>query len=123
MTTKTLFRLLIGGILLLPLSVVFSQTRDGANAPDRPPIGGVPGRPPFDQPNQAPRNNLAPPQSGATSTISRRQAADLAHDNFRGRVLSVRIDEGNWRVRIDQNGTVFNVVVDGRTGEVERSPE
>jgi hypothetical protein len=33
------------------------------------------------------------------------------------------MDGSNWRVRIDQNGTVFNVFVDGRTGEVSRFPD
>jgi hypothetical protein len=35
----------------------------------------------------------------------------------------VRRDGNNWRVRIDQAGTVFNVYVDGRTGEVNQFPD
>jgi len=76
-----------------------------------PPFGGQPGRP---------GNGLAPPILDPAASISRQQALNLARDRFQGRVLSVRMDGSNWRVRIDQNGTVFNVFVDGRTGEVSR---
>ena len=53
--------------------------------------------------------------------ISRRDASDLAREVFPGRVLSIRLDEGKWRVRMDQEGTVFNVLVDASSGEVNRS--
>jgi uncharacterized membrane protein YkoI len=57
------------------------------------------------------------------ASISRQQALNLARGRFQGRVLSVRPDGSDWRVRIDQNGTVFNVFVDGSTGEVSRFPD
>jgi len=55
--------------------------------------------------------------------VSRRDASDLAREVFHGRVLSIRLDSGKWRVRMDQEGTVFNVMVDANTGEVSRSEE
>jgi len=78
--------------------------------------------PPFGQPRQppGPGNSLVPPTLDPATSISRQQAINLARDSIQGRVLSVRMDGANWRVRIDQNGTVFNVFVDGRTGEVSR---
>ena len=80
--------------------------------------------PPFGPPIQTgPGNRLAPPTLDPAISISRQQALNLARDSFQGRVLSVRMDGSNWRVRIDQNGTVFNVFVDGRTGEVSRFPD
>ena len=95
--------------------------RDGPEgAPSQPP----PGQPPFGQPGQrGPGNSLAPPTLDPAMSISRQQALNLARVRFQGRVLSVRMDGSNWRVRIDQNGTVFNVFVDGRTGEVSRFPD
>jgi uncharacterized membrane protein YkoI len=79
--------------------------------------------PPFGQPRPGPGNSLAPPTLDPATSISRQQALNLVRDSFQGRVLSVRMDGTNWRVRIDQNGTVFNVFVDGRTGEVSRFPD
>ncbi len=93
--------------------------RDGSEASPRPEQA-----PPFGQPRQTgPGNSLAPPTLDPATSISRQQALNLARGRFQGRVLSVRLDGSNWRVRIDQNGTVFNVFVDGRTGEVSRSAD
>src|SRR5690554_1345771 len=67
------------------------------------------------------QNSLLPEGSEAASGISRRQASDLARDRFQGRVLNIRMDEDNrWRVRLDQNGRVFNVFVDARSGEISQ---
>lgn len=55
--------------------------------------------------------------------ISRREASDLARAAFEGRVLSIRLERGLWRVRMDQDGKVFNVFVDANTGKVSRPSE
>ena len=96
-----------------------------AQTPRGGPEGAQPlGQPPFGQTGpRGPGNSLAPPLQDSATSISRQQALNLARGRFQGRVLSVRIDGSNWRVRIDQNGTVFNVFVDGRTGEVSRFPD
>jgi len=79
--------------------------------------------PPFGPRQTGPGNSLAPPTLDPATSISRQQALNLARDSFQGRVLSVRLDGTDWRVRIDQNGTVFNVFVVGGTGEVSRFPD
>lgn len=76
-----------------------------------------------------PQNNLLQEQlderdaQDARTRISRRQASELARDTFSGRVLSIRLDDGHWRVRMDQEGTVFNVLVDAATGDVARAAD
>ena len=76
-----------------------------------------------------PQNNLlqdqvdAPESQDPRTRISRREASELARDRFSGRVLSIRLDEGRWRVRMDQDGTVFNVLVDAATGDVARAAD
>ncbi|PCJ42708.1 MAG: hypothetical protein COA71_04175 [SAR86 cluster bacterium] len=87
------------------------------------PRGGPDGAQPQPPGQPGPGNSLAPPTLDPSMSISRQQALNLARGSFQGRVLSVRMDGSNWRVRIDQNGTVFNVFVDGRTGEVSRFPD
>ena len=121
-------------LTLLVMSVFFFSSLALAQQP--PPQGGAGGAnrgeqqpgagpTPFGQPGQiGSGNNLAPPSlDPAAPAISRQQALNLVQDSFQGRVLSVRMDSGNWQVRVDQDGTVFNIFVDGRTGEVNRSPE
>lgn len=82
---------------------------------DETPRGAQPG---------VPRRDLleAPSGSGATA-VSRREASDRARDTFGGRVLSVRLDGDKWRIRMDEEGTVFSVVVDARSGAVARDAE
>ncbi len=118
MANKILTITVITALLFSPLANA-QAPRDGAQAsprPEQPPPFGPPGQ------TGPPGNSLAPPTLDPATSISRQQALNLARDRFQGRVLSVRMDGGNWRVRIDQNGTVFNVFVDGRTGEVSRIP-
>lgn len=55
--------------------------------------------------------------------ISRREASDLAREAFAGKVLSIRLERGFWRVRMDQEGRVFNVFVDANTGKVTQPTE
>jgi uncharacterized membrane protein YkoI len=50
--------------------------------------------------------------------ISRRQASDLVRDRYPGRVLNVTLERGVWRVRVDNEGTVFTVLVDGESGRI-----
>ena len=52
--------------------------------------------------------------------INRREATDLARGAYPGRVLGVRLEGDHWRVRMDDNGTVFNVLVDVESGAVVR---
>ncbi|MES2606682.1 MAG: PepSY domain-containing protein [Pseudomonadota bacterium] len=55
------------------------------------------------------------------TNVSAREASDRARSAYPGRVLSVRLDGRRWRVRMDEEGTVFNVFVDSENGEVRRS--
>jgi uncharacterized membrane protein YkoI len=55
--------------------------------------------------------------------ISRREASDSAREAFEGRVLNVRLDGAIWRIRMDQEGNVFNVMVDANSGKVSRATE
>lgn len=66
---------------------------------------------------------LAPPGQDEATPISRREASDLARGAYPGRVLSIRLDGRRWRVRMDEEGTVFNVFVDSDNGEVIRPSE
>lgn len=70
------------------------------------------------------QNELMAPVDGEEQTaISRREASDLARGAYTGRVLSIRLDGRRWRVRMDEEGTVFNVFVDSENGEVLRPSE
>lgn len=71
------------------------------------------------------QNNLLTPEPGEREPpVSRRQASDLARDSFpAGRQISIRLEERRWRVRMDENGTVFNVFVDAQSGAVSRASE
>lgn len=116
---KLLIKLVILAVLIPPLAFAQPPRAGSGGSPDSPrgypdlqqggPAAGVPG------------NNLAPPQREAEPSVTRQQALNIARDRFQGRVLSVRMVDNDWRIRVDQNGTVFNVFVDGRTGAVSRS--
>jgi uncharacterized membrane protein YkoI len=74
-----------------------------------------------------PRNFLPPPSSterGGNSDreprISRDQATNIARENFPGEVRSIRRDEQNWRIRLDQDGNVSDVLVNSDSGRVSR---
>jgi uncharacterized membrane protein YkoI len=73
-----------------------------------------------------PQNLLPPPsERGAEQReprISRDQASNLARQNVPGgEVRSIRRDDQNWRVRMDQEGTVTDVLVNTETGRVARA--
>ena len=56
--------------------------------------------------------------------ISRRQALNLASGRYEGRVLGVvQMDNNNWRVRMDRDGTVFNVFVNSSSGAISAPSE
>jgi len=59
-------------------------------------------------------NNLTPQR------ISRRQASNIASSRYEGRVLSIMLDNNSnsYRVRMDREGTVFNVFVNATSGDV-----
>ena len=52
--------------------------------------------------------------------IDRREASDIARRAYGGRVVSIRLEQGEWRVRIDDEGTVFDVYVNASTGRTRR---
>jgi uncharacterized membrane protein YkoI len=61
--------------------------------------------------------------SDSHTPISQREAYDFAREAFEGRVLNVRLDGAIWRIRMDQEGNVFNVMVDANSGKVSRATE
>src|SRR5690606_27248723 len=79
------------------------------------------------------RNNLFPPSSDrssrttnaseAESNVSQRRAYDLARERFPGNVLNIRMENRRWNVRMEQEGTVFEVHVDAESGSVTRASE
>jgi uncharacterized membrane protein YkoI len=78
-------------------------------------------------PRNTPRNVL--PDNGVNSLtsprISRRQASSIASSRYEGRVLSIMLDNNtnDWRVRMDRDGTVFNVFVNASSGDVKASSD
>ncbi len=114
MIRKLLIKMVIMTFALSPLAA--AQAPRGGVAGNSESTRALP-----DLPSQViPGNNLAPSKSGSEPAVSRQQALNIAQDRFQGRVLSVRIVDNDWRIRVDQNGTVFNVFVNGRSGEVSR---
>jgi len=73
--------------------------------------------------------NLMPPSDRAPERqreprISPDQASDIARENVPGsRVLNIRRDEQNYRVRVDQDGNVSDVLVNTESGRVSRSDD
>ncbi|WP_372627643.1 PepSY domain-containing protein [Arsukibacterium sp.] len=55
------------------------------------------------------------------SQVTKEQAANLAQQRFPGKVLKVQTESRHYRVRLIQaDGRVITVLVDNRTGRVER---
>ncbi len=53
--------------------------------------------------------------------VTKEQAANLAQQRFPGKVLKVQTENRHYRVRLIQaDGRVITVLVDNRTGRVER---
>lgn len=60
-------------------------------------------------------------QTTITPQISKEQAARLAQERYPGRILKVHSEQRFHHVRVmQQDGRVVNVVVDSRTGRVQR---
>jgi uncharacterized membrane protein YkoI len=78
-----------------------------------------------------PRNALSPISEDNANgrvqqpRISRRQASNIASSRYEGRVLSILMDDNTnqWRVRMDRDGTVFNVFVHAVSGDVNASSD
>lgn len=70
-------------------------------------------------------NNLLTPQPSSQPRISRRQALNIAGERYEGNVLGVVLDNGgnSYRVRMDRDGTVFNVFVNASSGDVSVSSD
>ena len=70
-------------------------------------------------------SNLLPPSSSEREReprISRDEASEIVRQNVPGsRVINVRRDSQNWRVRVDQEGNVSDVLVNAESGRVSRS--
>ncbi len=70
-------------------------------------------------------SNLLPPSSSEREReprISRDQASEIVRQNVPGsRVINIRRDSQNWRVRVDQEGNVSDVLVNAESGRVSRS--
>ena len=70
--------------------------------------------------------NSLRPENGTpvrSSNLSRQEASNLARRSFQGRVISIRRDNNNWRVRMDQDGNVSDVLVNVNSGAVRKAPE
>lgn len=68
---------------------------------------------------------LSPVLQAAGSTeklqVSREQAASLAQQQYPGKIVKVRVEKKNYRIRVLQdNGRVITVLVDGQTGRVKK---
>ena len=68
------------------------------------------------------------PENGVNSLsyrVSRGQAMNIARSRYEGRVLSILLDNNtnNWRVRMDRDGTVFNVFVNAASGDVSATSD
>ena len=74
-------------------------------------------------PEKAINSLTSQPSAQQQPRISGRDAMDIASDSFEGRVLSIRRDNENWRVRMDRDGTVFNVFVNANSGSVSSASD
>lgn len=74
-------------------------------------------------PNTAAQRDRDDPREQAEPRISRREASEIAQQNFPGKVVSIQLANQRWRVRVDQDGRVFDVFVDVETGRVTRPSE
>ena len=54
------------------------------------------------------------------SAITRDQASELARQYAPGSVLNILRDDQHWRVRVDQDGSVSDVLVNAESGRVSR---
>jgi uncharacterized membrane protein YkoI len=74
--------------------------------------------------NRSPQAQESEPEDTSVqseTTIDSRKASEVASSRHKGRVINIRLEKGVWRVRMDNEGTVFDVFVNASTGEVSRS--
>ena len=96
---KTLLLLLIGQLMIGQTTLLQAQPETGSSQAA----------------DSASQNAVI---SEEEAKITRRQASDLATEAYAGRLLNIRFDAGHWVLRMDHNGTVFNVRVDALSGEL-----
>ena len=73
-----------------------------------------------------PQNNFirnAQRQEEQQTRISRREASDIAKARYGGKVINITPGGPVWRVRMDLDGTVADVLVNAETGAVSRPSE
>jgi len=68
------------------------------------------------QPREPERQDSAEDEQSVP--VSRRQASEIVRQRYQGRILNIRLEDGYWRLRLDNGGVVFNLLVDARTGEI-----
>ncbi len=112
-STFSSLALLLAVMMLLPVAGMGATEDDGFDVND---------------PRNATRS--VNPENSANSLtaqprISRSQAMNIASGRYEGRVLSILMDNrtNNWRVRMDRDGTVFNVFVNASSGDVNASSD
>lgn len=59
-------------------------------------------------------------QTDQETRIDEREASDIARKAYGGRVIRITQEDGEWRVRMDDEGTVFDVYVNATTGRTRR---
>lgn len=99
-------------MLLLPAA---AHAADNGNFPDR-------------EETRAIQNTILQDNGVNTLTpqrINRRQASNIASSRYEGRVVGIMLDNNtnNWRVRMDREGTVFNVFVNASSGDVSAAAD
>ena len=54
-------------------------------------------------------------------SVTKEQAATLAQQRYPGKIVKVQTEQQNYRIRVLQSdGRVVTVLVDGRSGQVQR---
>lgn len=103
------FRMLVVLLCLgvMPASAVSAATPDGE------PRNGF-------LPNSSAQRDRDDSREQAEPRVSRRQASETAQQSFPGKVINIQLVNQRWRVRVDQDGRVFDVFVDAETGRVTR---
>jgi uncharacterized membrane protein YkoI len=77
-------------VLLIIIALLFSATSAAMSSPKRP-------------------------------AVSKEQAATLAQQRYPGKIVKVQTEQQNYRIRVLQSdGRVVTVLVDGRSGQVQR---
>lgn len=72
-------------------------------------------------------SNFLPPSSSSSERereprITRDRASEIVRESVpNSRVINIRRDSQNWRVRVDQEGNVSDVLVNAESGRVSRS--